>query len=169
MPLVFLRPKNIRFMKWAYIDFDAALMTIPKEAMKMGKELKVPLADQALAILNEAHKDTGELEYVFMSTIGIGKNKPIGESATTNAIRRMIDPRTGKSFGTGFMTSHGFRHTASTMLNELEYPADAIELQMAHVTQNVVRDTYNKAQLMPARTMMMREWAILIDGLINNN
>ena len=67
------------------------------------------------------------------------------------------------------MTSHGFRHTASTMLNELEYPADAIELQMAHVTQNVVRDTYNKAQLMPARTMMMREWAIFIDGLINNN
>jgi integrase len=44
MPLVFLRPKNIRFMKWAYIDFDAALMTIPKEAMKMGKELKAPLA-----------------------------------------------------------------------------------------------------------------------------
>ena len=35
MPLVFLRPKNIRFMKWAYIDFDAALMTIPKEAMKV--------------------------------------------------------------------------------------------------------------------------------------
>jgi integrase len=104
-----------------------------------------------------------------MSTIGIGKNKPIGESATTNAIRRMIDPRTGKPFGTGFMTSHGFRHTASTMLNELEYPADAIEFQMAHVTQNIVRSTYNKAQLMPARTMMMREWAIFIDGLINND
>ena len=152
-------------MKWAYIDFDAALMTIPKEAMKMGKELKVPLADQALAILNEAHKHTGELEYVFMSTIGIGKNKPIGESATTNAIRRMIDPRTGKAFGTGFMTSHGFRHTASTMLNELEYPADAIELQMAHVTQNIVRATYNKAQLMNKRIKMMQEWANYLDGL----
>ena len=54
MPLVFLRPKNIRFMKWAYIDFDAALMTIPKEAMKMGKELKILLAAQALVILKEA-------------------------------------------------------------------------------------------------------------------
>ena len=41
------------------------------------------------------------------------------------------------------------------MLNELEYPANAIELQMAHVTQNVVRDTYNKAQLMPEHTKMM--------------
>ena len=170
MPLVFLRPKNIRFMKWEYIDFEAALMTIPKEAMKMDKELKVPLATQAIAILKEAHKSTGELEYVFMSTIGIGKDKPIpiGESATTNAIKRMIDPRTGKAFGTGFMTSHGFRHTASTMINELEYPADAIELQMAHETQNIVRSTYNKAQLMPTRVMMMTEWATLIDDLLNN-
>ena len=170
MPLVFLRPKNIRFMKWEYINFEAALMTIPKEAMKMGKELRVPLATQAIAILKEAHKSTGELEYVFMSTIGMGKNKPIpiGESATTNAIKRMIDPRTGKAFGTGFMTSHGFRHTASTMLNELEYPADAIELQMAHLTQNIIRGVYNKAQLMPTRVKMMDEWAIFIDDLLNN-
>ena len=145
-------------------------MTIPKEAIKMGKELKVPLADQSLVILKEAHKHIGELEYVFMSTIGIGKDKPIpiGESATTNAIKRMIDPRTGKAFGTGFMTSHGFRHTASTMLNELEYPADAIELQMAHLTQNFIRSTYNKAQLMPTRIKMMTEWAILIDDLLKN-
>jgi integrase len=166
MPLVFLRPKNIRFMKWAYIDVDAALMTIPKEAMKMGKELKVPLANQALGILNEAHKDTGELEYVFMSTIGIGKNKPIGESATTNAIRRMIDPRTGKSFGTGFMTSHGFRHTASTMLNELGYRSDIIELQLAHESNDRVRATYNKAQLMPERTTMMQDWSNHLEGLM---
>ena len=167
MPLIFLRPKNIRFMRWEYIDFEAALMTIPKEAMKMGKELKVPLSTQALAILQEAHEHTGHLEYVFVTTIGVGKNKPIGESATTNAIRRMIDPRTGNPFGTGFATSHGFRHTASTMLNELEYPSDAIELQMAHVTQNIVRGTYNKAQLMPVRTNMMRHWSNYLDELRN--
>ena len=93
----------------------------------MGKEVKVPLADQVLVILKEAQKHTGELEYVFMSTIGIGKNKPIGESATTNTIRRMIDPRTENAFDTSFMTSHGFRHTTSTMLNEFEYPADVID------------------------------------------
>jgi integrase len=161
MLLVFLRPKNIRFMKWTHIDFDAALMTIPKKAMKMGKELKVPLGSQALAILNEAHKRARVSVYVK------GKNKPIGESATTNAIRRMMDPRTGKAFGTGFMTSHDFRHTARNMLNELEYLADAIELQMALVTQNVVRETYNKAQLMPTRVKMMIEWAAYIDSLIN--
>jgi integrase len=102
---------------------------------------------------------------VFMSTIGIGKNKPIGESATTNAIRRMIDPRTGKAFGTGFMTSHGFRHTASTILNELGYRSEVIELQLAHESNDRVRATYNKAQLMQERTKMMQEWANYLDTL----
>jgi hypothetical protein len=74
----------------------------------------------------------------------------------------MADPRTGKAFGTGF------RHTACTMLNELEYPADAIELQTAHLIQNIVRGTYNKAQLMPERTKIMTEWADYIDDLLNN-
>jgi integrase len=166
MPLVFLRPKNIRFMKWEYINFDEALITIPKEEMKMNRELKVPLATQAIEILQEAHNHTGHLEYVFVSTIGIGKNKPIGESATTNAIRRMIDPRTGKSFGTGFMTSHGFRHTASTMLNELGYRSDIIELQLAHESNDRVRATYNKAQLMPERTTMMQDWSNHLEGLM---
>ena len=54
------------------------------------------------------------------------------------------------------------------MLNELEYPADAIELQMAHLIQNVIRGTYNKAQLMPTRVKMMTEWADHIDELLNN-
>ena len=167
MPLVFLRPKNIRFMKWEYINFDEALITIPKEQMKMNRELKVPLATQAIVILEEAFKHTGHLKYVFVSTIGAGKEKslPIGESATTNAIRRMIDPRTGKPFGAGFMTSHGFRHTASTMLNELGYRSDIIELQLAHESNDRVRATYNKAQLIPDRTKMMQEWAEHLDML----
>jgi integrase len=165
MPLVFLRPKNIRYMKWEHVDLNNALITIPKDDMKMGKELKVPLASQSIAILQEAYQLTGHLDYVFMSNIGISKNEPIGESATTNAIRRMIDPRAGEPFGTGFMTSHGFRHTASTMLNELGYRSDIIELQLAHESNDRVRATYNKAQLMPDRTKMMQEWAEHLDML----
>ena len=167
MPLVFLRPKNIRYMKWEYINFDEALITIPKEQMKMNRQLKVPLATQAIDILQEAFKHTGHLEYVFVSAIGVGKNKPLGESATTNAIRRMVDPRTDRAFGTGFMTSHGFRHTASTMLNELGYRFDIIELQLAHESNDRVRATYNKAQLMPERTTMMQQWADHLDELKN--
>jgi len=163
MPLLFLRPKNIRFMKWKDIDFDQATLTIPASEMKAGKELKVPLARQAIEILQEVGVITGKQPYVFVTSHGHGK--PISENTTTAALRRLINPATQKPYGTGYMTSHGFRHTASTLLNEMGYPADAIELQLAHISQDRVRATYNKAQLMEKRVKMMQEWADYLDNL----
>lgn len=164
MPLLFLRPKNIRFMKWEYIDFDNAMLTIPGSEMKAGKELKVPLARQAIDILKNIQPLTRKYEYVFVTSHG--HNKPMSENTTTAAIRRLINPSTGEPYGTGFMTSHGFRHTASTLLNEMGYSADAIELQLAHIHQDRVRATYNKAQLMNERIKMMQEWANHIENLL---
>ena len=157
MPLLFLRPKNIRFMRWEYIDFNKKLITIPGSEMKAGRELKIPLSTQAEEILREAYQHTPQYEYVFVTRHG--KGQPMSENTTTNAIKRMINPSTGKAYGTGFMTSHGFRHTASTLLNEMGYSPDAIELQLAHEHRDRVRATYNKAQLIEERTKMMQEWA----------
>jgi len=167
MPLLFLRPKNIRMMTWQQVDFKAALLTIPGSEMKTGKELKVPLATQAISILKEAEKIRHESsDYVFTTKHGNGK--PMSENTTTFAIKRLINPNTGKKFGTGFMTSHGFRHTASTMLNELGYDPDVIELQLAHENRDRIRATYNKAQLMDKRTQMMQEWADHLYTLLNS-
>ncbi|GAA0794834.1 tyrosine-type recombinase/integrase [Marinobacterium sediminicola] len=165
MPLLFLRPGNIRFMKWDYIDFNKALITIPAIEMKAGKELKIPLARQALELLQEAYTLRRSDDYVFVTPHG--KGKPISENTTTQAIRKMINPKTGKPFGTGFMTSHGFRHTASTFLNEMGYSPDAIELQLAHESRDRVRATYNKAQLLDERARMMQDWADFLDNLRN--
>ena len=63
------------------------------------------------------------------------------------------------------MTSHGFRHMASTMLNEMGYDPDVIELQLAHINKDRIRATYNKAQWMEKRTQMMQEWADYLDEL----
>jgi integrase len=63
------------------------------------------------------------------------------------------------------MTSHGFRHTASTFLNEMGFSADAIELQLAHASTDRIRATYNKAELMPEREKMMQAWADWLDTL----
>ena len=161
MPLLFLRPKNIRFMRWAHIDLNQAMLTIPAAEMKAGKELKVPLARQAVAILQEVWEITHKYPYVFVTRHGHGK--PMSENTTTAALRRLINPATQKPYGTGYMTSHGFRHTASTLLNEMGYSPDAIELQLAHINQDRVRSTYNKAQLMEERTRMMQEWADYLD------
>lgn len=163
MPLLFLRPKNIRFMKWEYIDFSQAMITIPDSEMKAGRELKVPLATQAIAILEKVKQATKRYPYVFVTTHGHGK--PLSENTTTAALKRLINPSTGKPYGTGYMTSHGFRHTASTLLNEMGYSSDAIELQLAHTNRDRVRATYNKAQLMEERICMMQEWADFIEQL----
>ena len=165
MPLVFLRPRNIRFLKWEYIDFDSNVINIPASEIKTRKPLAVPLAHQAVTILKKMEPLTGDLEYVFIS--GHGKNKPLSENTTTAALRRFINPATGETFGTGYMTSHGFRHMASTLLNEMGYDPDVIELQLAHLNKDRIRATYNKAQLMDQRIKMMQEWADYLDGLRN--
>ena len=163
MPLVFLRPRNIRFLKWEYIDFNAKVINIPASEIKTHKPLAVPLSHQAITILKEIQPLTGDGEYVFITSHG--KGKPLSENTTTAAIRRIINPATGEPFGTGYMTSHGFRHTASTLLNELGYDPDVIELQLAHLSKDRIRATYNKAQWMEKRTTMMQDWADYLDGL----
>lgn len=163
MPLVFLRPKNIRFLKWKYIDFDKKVINLPSSELKTRKALTVPLAQQSISILRNIQPLTGSGEYVFVTSHGQGK--PLSENTTTQALRRVINPSTGKPFGTGYMTSHGFRHTASTLLNELGYEPDIIELQLAHINKDRIRATYNKAQWMEKRTKMMQAWADYLDDL----
>jgi integrase len=163
MPLVFLRPYNIRFLKWEYVDFDNNFIKLPATELKNNKPLDVPLATQAVVILKQMHQVTGHKTYVFISNRG--KDTPLSENTTTSALKRLINPSTNQPFGTGYMTSHGFRHTASTMLNELGYEADIIELQLAHTNKDRIRATYNKAQWMDKRIAMMQDWANYLDAI----
>ena len=163
MPLVFLRPYNIRFLKWEYVDFDNNVIKLPATELKNNKPLTVPLAKQAVTILKRMKQITGHKTYVFISNRG--KDTPLSENTTTSALKRLINPSTNKPFGTGYMTSHGFRHTASTMLNELGYEADIIELQLAHTNKDRIRATYNKAQWMDKRIAMMQAWADHLDTI----
>ena len=166
MPLVFLRPKNIRFLKWDYIDLDDNFIHLPGSELKTGKPLDVPLSKQAKSILQSMIPLTSEREYVFITNRG-KRDDPLSENTTTQALKRIINPATGKPFGTGYMTSHGFRHTASTLLNEQGFDPDVIELQLAHVNKDRIRATYNKAQLLPQRVKMMQAWADYLDNLVS--
>lgn len=163
-PLVFLRPHNIRFLKWEYIDFQSRLITIPAEQMKMSRPHKVPLSEQALAIINKMQPLTGSKELVFIAG---NRDKALSENTLNLAIQRAKNPLTGKALGKGFSTSHGLRHTASTLLNEMGFNPDVIELQLAHLDKDRMRRTYNKAELMPERIKMMQSWADYLDGLKN--
>jgi integrase len=121
-PLVFVRPGELRAAEWAEIDLDTAEWRIAARRMKMRQQHHVPLARQALVILRDIHRLTGRGRYVFPSPRSA--ERPLSDNAITAALRRM--GYTGDQ-----MSWHGFRAMGSTLLNEMAYPPDVIELQLA--------------------------------------
>lgn len=155
-PLVFLRPGELRKGEWSKIDFDKAEWRIPADRMKMKEQHHVPLSTQSLAILHELHPLTGTGRYLFP---GRGAAAiPMSENALNAALRYL-------GFDKTEMTAHGFRSMASTLLNEMGWPHDAIERQLAHGERDTVRAAYNFAQYLPERRRMMQAWADYLEKL----
>lgn len=155
-PLLFVRPGNLRAMEWAELDLDAAQWRIPAGKMKMREAHIVPLASQAVAILRALQPLSSRSRYVFPSLRTA--DRPMSENTINAALRRL-------GFDKDTMTGHGFRAMASTRLNELGWPPDIIERQLAHAERNKVRAAYNRAQYLDERTRMMQAWADYLDSL----
>ena len=163
--LLFQRPGNIRAMEWAWIDFDNAMLTIPAQAMKRkihgkinGRPHFVPLAPQAVAILQELRPLTGHGKYVFPSILGSGRC--MSENTPRTALRRM-------GYGNEEMTPHGFRAMARTLMIE-RLPGitpDALEAQLAHGKSGPLGAAYDRAEFMEQRRAMMQAWADYLDQL----
>lgn len=154
-PMVFLRPIELSRAEWTEIDLDKAEWRIPADKMKMKVLHIVPLPTQAVAILHELHPLTGAGKYLFPNVRN--SKQPMAGNTILAAIRSM-------SYTPTEMTAHGFRHMASTLLNEQGFNADAIERQLAHKASGV-RATYNAAEYLPERRRMMQHWADFLDGL----
>lgn len=155
-PRVFVRPGELRGARWAEFDLDAAEWLIPAERMKMGREHVVPLPTQAVEILTELERHTGNGELLFPSLRH--KDRPISDN-TLNACLRSL------GYGKEDQTAHGFRTIASTFLHELGYDTLLIELQLAHRDKNAVRDSYNRAERLDDRRKMMQAYSDYLDGL----
>jgi integrase len=153
--LTFVRTGELRGARWSEVDLATAEWRIPAERMKMRQEHVVPLSRQALGVLRELQAWTGNGPLLFPSRSKA--TQPISENTVLYALYRM-----------GYhsrATGHGFRSTASTILNELGFAGDVIERQLAHSSKNKVRAAYNKAQYLPERARMMQHWADLLDEL----
>lgn len=152
----FVRTKEIRLAEWREfegLDGTEPLWRIPKERMKMGREHLVPLTPAAVAILRELRKLAGSSRFVLPSHT---KSGVISQNTMIFGLYRM-----------GYhsrLTVHGFRGTASTILNEQGFPSDHIERQLAHVEENKVRGAYNSAEWLPARRKMMLWWSAYLSG-----
>ena len=152
LALTFVRTGELRGAQWVEFDLGGGEWRIPAERMKMRQEHIVPLSRQAVEVLRELQPLTGGGALLFPSRSKA--TQPISENTILYALYRM-----------GYhsrATGHGFRSTASTILNELGCPGDVIERQLAHSSKNKVRAAYNKAQYLPERARMMQEWGDLL-------
>lgn len=151
-PLVFVRPGELRAAEWSEIDLDGREWRIPASKMKMRQPHRVPLANQAIAILSDLKGITGNGRYLFPSIRSF--SRPISENTLNAALRRM-------GYTTDEVTAHGFRATAAVRLNEMgRWNPDAIERQLAHQEPNAVRRAYtHAAEYWAERCQMMQVWA----------
>lgn len=163
--LFFLRPGNIRAMKWEWIDFDNAMLTIPAQDMKRtklgkvnGKPHLIPLARQALAILKELHPLTIHSEYVFPGARSA--KRPMSENTVNAALRRM-------DFSGDDHVGHGFRAMARTMMAEqmIGIDPELVEAQLGHGKSGPLGSAYDRAEYMDQRQSMMQQWADYLDKL----
>jgi integrase len=154
-PRVFVRIGELRTARWADIDLERAQWRYVVSKTKT--EHLVPLAQQAVAILRALQPISGHRELVFP---GLISGKPISNSTINQALRRM-----GYNTQTE-MTGHGFRAMARTLLaEELHFPPEVIEHQLAHVVPDALGTAYNRTKYLKERKAMMQAWADYLDKL----
>ena len=152
-PLVFVRPGELRTMRWKDIDFTKAEWSFV--VSKTQTQHIVPLATQALAILKELYPVTGQREYVFPNARS--PLRPMSDNAILAALRRQGIPKEE-------MSGHGFRAMARTILDEiLGFRPDIIEQQLAHRVRDPLGRAYNRTAHLVDRKKMMQAWADYMD------
>lgn len=168
--LIFIRSSELRFARWSEIDFETAMWTIPAEreaiegvkhshrGSKMRTPHLVPLSHQALAILIQVHKLSGERDFVFVGDHN--PRKPMSENTVNKALRVMgYDTKVE-------VCGHGFRTMAcSSLIESGLWSRDAVERQMSHMERNSVRAAYiHKAEHLDERRLMLQWWADYLDA-----
>lgn len=151
------RPGELRQAEWREFDLDGGIWTVPAVRTKMRREHKKPLPEQAVNILRDLVQITGDCPLVFPSVRS--RKKPISDNTTNAALRRM-------GFVQDEVSSHGFRSSASTMLNESgRWSSDAIERELAHQDASEVRRAYHRGDHWEERVRMSEWWAGECDAM----
>ena len=143
------RPVEAATTRWADIDFEKRIWTIPAERMKKRRPHTVPLTDQALAILEAIKPYSGHREYVF----------PADRNPRTHCNSQTANMALKRMGFEGRLVSHGMRSMASTTLNEHGWEPELIEVALAHVDKDEVRSAYNRADYIERRRPMMVWWS----------
>lgn len=137
--------------RWAEIDQETAVWTIPAERMKAARAHRVPLCKRALKIL-ETLESARASEFVFP---GQREKRPLSNMALEMLIRRM------KVDG---VTVHGFRSAFRDWAgNETHFPREIAEAALAHVIGDKAEQAYRRSDALQKRRALMDAWAAFVE------
>jgi integrase len=156
MLLTFTRKNEMRLAKWAEFDLENGVWEIPAHRMKMRQAHRVYLSQQVLGLLDQLKPLAFGGKFLFSNNSTL--SRPIGHTTINSIIDRL-------DIGGARFVPHGFRATASSILNEANFRPDVIEKQLAHKAVNRVRAVYNQAEYGQERREMLQWWADYVDGL----
>lgn len=157
MALLFQRPGELRMAEWKEFDLANSVWTIPAARTKMRREHRVPLPRQAIAILQDLQPFTGHAALLFPGLQS--PLRPLSENTLNMALRRM-------GYSQDDATSHGFRATASSLLNESgKWSSDVIERALGHQDPDAIRRAYARGEHWKERVAMNQWWADHLDTL----
>lgn len=139
------RSGEVRHAVWSEIDFESKLWVIPAERMKAGKEHRIPLAKEAIALL-KALPVMKDNKYIFPAPRG----GVLSDMALPAIVRRMKVKA----------VPHGFRSTfRDWCAEETNFPNNVAEMALAHTIGNKVEAAYRRGDLLEKRTLLMKQWA----------
>lgn len=142
------RTSEVLLASWDEFDLEAGAWTIPASRMKMARGHRVPLATQALSILNEVADEFWSPPFVFP---GARQGRPLSNMVFIAALKRL---------GLSSVTPHGFRSTFRDWAAErTDYPSEVAEACLAHAIGDKVEAAYRRTDLFDRRRLLMQEWA----------
>ncbi|MEI4196444.1 tyrosine-type recombinase/integrase [Roseovarius sp. E0-M6] len=157
------RSGEVRGATWDEIDTEAGLWIIPADRMKAGKEHRVPLTAEAVALLEALPRMQGS-DYVFPAARG-GALSDMALSACMKRINEArdggyLDPRSGRP-----AVPHGLRSTFRDWAAErTDYPREMAEMALAHTVGSTVERAYRRSDMIEKRRKMMAAWGEFLGG-----
>ncbi|MBF9060756.1 tyrosine-type recombinase/integrase [Rhodobacterales bacterium HKCCSP123] len=164
LALTAARSGEVRGMTWDEVDLSAGIWSVPSSRMKNGREHRVPLARDAIALLDNLPRMNNSA-LVFFAPRG-GKLSDMSISAV---MRRMQEAEV-KAGGQGFIdprskrpaVPHGLRSTFRQWAAETGYPRDMAEIALAHWMGSEVERAYQRSDMLERRRAMMADWAVFL-------
>lgn len=158
------RSGEVRGATWEEFDLSAAVWTIPKDRMKNGRAHRVPLTEDAVALLGHLPRLDGS-PFVFFAPRG----GQLSDMSISSVMRRMQEAEV-KAGRPGYLdpaskrpaVPHGLRSTFRQWTAEQGYPRDMAEIALAHFIGSDVERTYQRSDMLERRRDMMAAWAAFL-------